>query len=212
MNTRLQVEHPVTEMITGLDLVKEQIMIAAGEPLRFEQEDVEFRGSAIECRIYAEDPERNFAPSLGTISSLRLPEGPGVRNDFAIYEGYTIPIYYDPLIGKLIVWGKDRHEAIRRTHAALSEFVLEGVRTTVGFHRWVMENEHFISGNYDTHFIKKHFQGIERADGSEFGLAIALAAAMKFEEDMKPRVAPGTGPPSSRWKTLARRSMLRGGP
>jgi acetyl-CoA carboxylase biotin carboxylase subunit len=210
MNTRLQVEHPVTEMITGLDLVKEQVMVAAGEPLSLTQEEVSFKGSAIECRIYAEDPERNFAPSLGTISALRLPEGPGVRNDFAIYEGYTIPIYYDPLIGKLIVWGVDRYEAIRRTYAALSEFVLEGVRTTIGFHKWVMENEHFISGDYDTHFIENHFRGVREGEEDEAELAIALAAAIKFEEDTKPRVAPAQGP-ASRWKLLGRRAMLRGG-
>ena len=211
MNTRLQVEHPVTEMITGRDLVKEQIMIASGRPLSFGQEDVSFTGSAIECRIYAEDPERNFAPSLGTISTLRLPEGPGVRNDFAIYEGYTIPIYYDPLIGKLVVWGRDRDEAIRRTHAALSEFVLDGVRTTIGFHKWVMENEHFISGNYDTHFIENHFRPSADVEEDETELAAALAAAMKFEEDMKPRVTATASGPVSRWKLLGRRAMLRGG-
>ena len=134
MNTRLQVEHPVTEMVTGIDIVKEQIRVAAGEKLSIRQEDVKQSGHAIECRVYAEDPERNFMPCPGVVTSLRVPGGPGVRDDSGMYEGFEIPIFYDPIISKLVAWGKDRTEAIARMKRALAEYVVTGVKTTIPFH------------------------------------------------------------------------------
>jgi acetyl-CoA carboxylase biotin carboxylase subunit len=155
MNTRIQVEHPVTELITGLDLVKEQIRIAAGEPLSLKQEDVKFNGWAIECRINAENPDRNFAPSPGTIDVYLPPGGIGVRVDSACYQGYKIPPFYDSMIAKLIVWGKDRQEAIARMRRALSEFVIHGVHTTIPFHLKLLKHPRFISGDVHIQFLEK---------------------------------------------------------
>ncbi len=154
MNTRIQVEHPVTEAVTGIDIIKEQIKLAAGLPLEYRQNQIKPSGHAIECRINAEDPER-FIPSPGTITFLSLPGGPGVRVDTAIYNGYVIPSHYDSLIAKLIVYGKDRSEAIMKMKSALEEFIIEGVNTTIPFHKRVMNNPDFISGNFHTNFIEK---------------------------------------------------------
>jgi len=159
MNTRLQVEHPVTEMTTGIDLVKEQIAIAEGHPLRFRQKDIPLRGHAIECRIYAEDCLAGFLPSTGRIKYLNPPDGPGIREDSGINEGGEISIYYDPMISKLIVWGADRKEAIRRMTRALMEYHLVGVKTTIPFCLAVMENPKFQSGDFDTHFVEQEFSG-----------------------------------------------------
>jgi acetyl-CoA carboxylase biotin carboxylase subunit len=161
MNTRIQVEHPVTEMVTGIDLIKEQIRTAAGEKIPFESEDVQIKHHASECRINAEDPERNFMPSPGKITNLILPGGPGVRVDTHVYPGYTIPSYYDSLMAKLIVAGRvgpggGREQVIRRMARALDEFVVEGVKTTIPFHRDVMANEAFRRGDVKTDFIEKH--------------------------------------------------------
>ncbi|MDD2431314.1 MAG: acetyl-CoA carboxylase biotin carboxylase subunit [Firmicutes bacterium] len=156
MNTRIQVEHPVTEMVTGLDLIKEQIKVAAGQPLSLQQEDVEIRGHAIECRINAEDLSKDFRPTPGPIQGFLLPGGTGIRVDTAVYAGYDIPPYYDSLFAKLIVWGNDREEAICRMRRALDEFIVEGISTTIPFHKKVLENEHFIKGDIDTAFIAKH--------------------------------------------------------
>lgn len=155
MNTRIQVEHPVTELITGIDLIKAQIHVAAGEELTISQEDLQFRGAAIECRINAEDPERNFMPSPGTVTNYIVPGGPGVRLDSAVYPGYTIPPYYDSMIGKLIVWAADRDEAIARMKRALGEFVIEGVQTTIPFHHLVLDNPYFRRGEVYTNFIQR---------------------------------------------------------
>jgi acetyl-CoA carboxylase biotin carboxylase subunit len=155
MNTRLQVEHPVTEMVTGIDLVKEQIRIAAGYPLSFSQDDVVIRGCAIECRINAEDPQKGFRPSPGRITDFLAPGGFGVRFDSALYPGYTIPPYYDSLIGKLVVWGEDRTEAIGRMRRALSELVVKGVETTVPFHLTVLDNAFYRKGEVYTNFIQR---------------------------------------------------------
>ncbi len=155
MNTRIQVEHPVTEMTTGIDLVKEQILIAMGEKLDFKQGDVRWEGHSIECRINAEDPARKFAPCPGTVTQLILPGGPGVRVDTHIYPGYTIPPTYDSLIGKLIVKGRDRREAIFRMERALGEFVIEGIKTTIPFHQRVMHNETYQRGEATTAFIEQ---------------------------------------------------------
>lgn len=155
MNTRIQVEHPVTEMVTGRDLVKEQIRIAAGEPLGFRQADIRIEGWAIECRINAEDPARNFTPCPGKITAYLPPGGPGVRVDSAVYPGYVIPPYYDSLIAKLITWGRNREEAIARMERALEEFVIEGVPTTIPFHRRVLQNAFFRRGEVYTNFVQR---------------------------------------------------------
>ncbi|AGE22984.1 MULTISPECIES: acetyl-CoA carboxylase biotin carboxylase subunit [Geobacillus] len=154
MNTRIQVEHPVTELITGIDLVKEQIRIAAGEKLSITQEDVTFNGWAIECRINAENPAKNFMPSPGKIAMYLPPGGPGVRVDSAAYPGYTIPPYYDSMIAKLIVHAPTRAEAIARMRRALSEFIIEGIHTTIPFHIKLMEHEKFQSGEFNTKFLE----------------------------------------------------------
>jgi acetyl-CoA carboxylase biotin carboxylase subunit len=148
------VEHPVTEAVTGIDIVKEQIKLAAGLPLEYRQNQIRPFGHAIECRINAEDPER-FIPSPGKITFLSLPGGPGVRVDAAIYDGYVIPSHYDSLIAKLIVHGKDRSEAIMKMKRALNEFIIEGVKTTIPFHKRVVNNPDFISGNFNTTFVEK---------------------------------------------------------
>ena len=155
MNTRIQVEHPVTEAVTGLDLVKEQIRIAAGERLPISQRDVEFRGHAIECRINAEDPRHDFRPSAGLISRFQPPGGPGVRVDTHCFSGYTIPPYYDSLIAKVIAWGRDRDEAITRMHRALAEFEIAGIRTTIPFHLKVLDNAFFRRGEVYTNFVQR---------------------------------------------------------
>ena len=155
MNTRIQVEHPITEQVTGIDLVKQQLLIAQGEHLSIKQEDVKITGHAIECRINAENPEQSFRPSPGTIRSLFIPGGFGVRVDTAVYQGYEIPPYYDSMIGKLIVHGKDRQEAIAKMTWALSEFIVEGVNTNVDFQLKLIRRPEFIEGNYDNAFLNR---------------------------------------------------------
>lgn len=157
MNTRLQVEHPVTEMITGVDLVKEQIRVARGEKLSFTQESLKINGHAVEIRVYAEDPLNNFLPDIGRLNTYRIPKGTGVRVDDGFEEGMDIPIYYDPMIAKLITHGKDRKEAIDRMLRAIQEYRISGVETTLDFCAFVLKHDAFISGNFDTHFIKQYF-------------------------------------------------------
>ncbi|MGA9175593.1 MAG: acetyl-CoA carboxylase biotin carboxylase subunit [Thermoactinomyces sp.] len=161
MNTRIQVEHPVTEMITGFDLIKEQIRIAAGYPLSMKQEDVQINGWAIECRINAENPAKNFMPSPGNVESYFPPGGYGVRVDSAVYQGFEISPFYDSMVAKLIVWGKDREEAIQRMKRALDEFIVEGIITTIPFHRKLMDHEVFVSGNFNTKFLETYQINIE---------------------------------------------------
>jgi acetyl-CoA carboxylase biotin carboxylase subunit len=155
MNTRIQVEHPVTEMVYGRDLVKDQIRVAAGEPIGYQQDEIKIHGHAIESRINAEDWQRNFMPSPGVIEDLHLPGGPGIRVDTHIYSRYRIPPFYDSLVAKLIAFGKDRTEAIGRLRRSLDEFVIEGIKTTVPFHIKLIEQEDFISGNFDTGFLER---------------------------------------------------------
>lgn len=155
VNARVQVEHPVTEMVTGIDIVKEQIRIASGLPLSFGQEDVRMDGSAIECRINAEDPLNGFAPTPGKIKGYHPPGGIGVRVDSGVYSSYTIPPFYDPLISKLIVWGRDRNEAISRMKRALYEYTIIGVKSNIPFHQAVMGNERFVRGELGTHFVER---------------------------------------------------------
>lgn len=159
MNTRIQVEHPVTELVTGLDLVKEQIRLASGEPLGLTQEDIQIRGWAIECRINAEDPDKNFMPSPGTINIYHVPGGPGVRVDSAVYQGYDVSRYYDSMVGKLIVWGATRQEAIARMQRALGEFVISGIATTIPFQLKVLENAFYRRGEVYTNFIQRRILG-----------------------------------------------------
>lgn len=157
MNTRVQVEHPVTEMVTGVDIIKEQIKIASGETLQYKQEDIKFEGHSMEVRINAENPDKNFMPSPGKITGLHIPGGNGVRVDTAIYSGYTVPPTYDSMLAKLIVHGKDREESIAKMKSAVAEFVIEGITTNIDFLLKILENENFKTNNYDTSFIKKEF-------------------------------------------------------
>ncbi|HOJ76500.1 MAG TPA: acetyl-CoA carboxylase biotin carboxylase subunit [Bacillota bacterium] len=167
MNTRIQVEHPVTEMVTGVDLIKEQIKIAAGLKLKLKQSNIEVRGHSIECRINAEDPEKNFMPSPGQISLYHIPSGPGVRVDSSAYQGYAIPPHYDSMIAKLIVWDENREAAIARMLRALDEFEIEGVKTTIPFHKIVLNNQYFRAGDVYTNFIETRIfppEGISESD------------------------------------------------
>lgn len=157
MNTRLQVEHPVTEYITGLDLVREQINIARGEHLPYQQEDLSIHGHAIELRVYAEDPTNNFLPDIGNLSTYKLPSGPGIRVDNGFAEGMDIPIYYDPMLSKLITYGQTREQAIERMIKAIDDYAITGVATTLPFGKYVMQHEAFRSGHFDTHFVQNHF-------------------------------------------------------
>lgn len=177
MNTRLQVEHPVTELVTGIDLVREQIRVAWGEKLSFSQEEVELKGHAIECRVYAEDPENNFLPSPGKIMRLRVPQGNGVRDDGGIYEGSEISIYYDPMISKLAVYGKDREEAIGRLRRALQEYEVGGIKTTLPFFREIVEDEEFIEGKLDTGFISRWKERRKTIEISEAEKDLAIIAS-----------------------------------
>ena len=158
MNTRIQVEHPVTEMVTGLDLIKEQIRIASGEKMKYRQRDINFNGHSLEARINAENPYKNFMPSPGTIEELHLPGGNGIRVDTAVYSGYKVPQNYDSMIAKVIVHGKDRNESIAKMKSALSEFVISGIETNIDFLLKILDNEKFVNNEYDTSFIEKEFE------------------------------------------------------
>ena len=180
VNARVQVEHPVTELVTGVDIVKTQLAIAAGEKLPFAQKDLGQRGHAVECRIYAEDPAANFLPSAGKILFLREPRGPGVRLDGGIYDGYEVPVHYDPILAKLITWGADRDEARRRMAEALREYVIVGIGTTVPFLRDVIDHPAYAAGETNTGFIADHFAEW-REEVPEGMLEVALAAAAAAE-------------------------------
>ena len=183
MNTRLQVEHPVTELITGLDLVKEQIRVAEGHPLSFKQEDLTIYGHALELRVCAEDPSNNFLPDIGTLTTYRVPQGPGIRVDDCMEEGMEIPIYYDNMIAKLIVWADTRENAIEKMKRAISEYRIAGVANTLSFGNWVMDNEHFRKGNFDTKFIDNYFKPEYLMPSTDDNLekALAIAASYLFE-------------------------------
>lgn len=181
MNTRLQVEHPVTEMITGLDLVKEQIKVAMGEPLSFTQDDLKINGHAIELRVCAEDPANNFLPDIGTLVRYKLPEGVGVRVDNSYEQGMEIPIYYDPMISKLVTYGQTRAEAIERMIRAIRDYEISGIETTLPFGTFAMQHPAFVNGNFDTHFISNYFTPDKLATQTEDKIA-ALAAYMFASE------------------------------
>ncbi len=211
MNTRLQVEHPITEVVLGIDLVKEQLRVAAGEKLSWRQEDVQMRGAAIECRIYAEDPANNFFPCPGVIVRLQAARGPGVRTDSGVYEGWKVPIEYDPLLAKLVVWGSDRGEAIARLRRALDEYEVFGIQTTIPFFRRVLDHADFIAGRIDTGFIDRALADgiLNDNDPSPEEVRVALLAAAL---DAAAQSANGSGPPqavrSSPWKTAGREALL----
>jgi pyruvate carboxylase subunit A len=184
MNTRLQVEHPITEVVTGISIVKEQLRIASGEELMDKQEEVEQRGWAIECRINAEDPLNNFTPSPGKLRRYRSPGGPGVRVDSGVHTGYTITPFYDSLISKLTVWGRDRNEAIARMKRALYEYIIVGVTTNIPFHKAVMNNEYFRRGELTTHFIEDHniIAEVEKIVEAEKEKGATLASALGADD------------------------------
>jgi acetyl-CoA carboxylase biotin carboxylase subunit len=180
MNTRLQVEHPVTEQITGLDLVKEQIKIARGEKLSFTQDDLKINGHAIEIRVYAEDPSTNFLPDIGKLSTYKIPQGLGVRVDDGYEEGMDIPIYYDPMISKLITFGENRQQAITRMLRAIDDYKIVGPKTTLSFCKFALQHEAFVSGNFDTHFVKKYFspEKLNETNKDEEKIAALIAATL----------------------------------
>jgi acetyl-CoA carboxylase, biotin carboxylase subunit len=180
MNTRLQVEHPVTEMITGIDLVKEQINVACGNKLSFKQEELKIIGHAIEIRVCAEDPANDFLPDIGKLITYSPPKGPGVRVDDGMEEGMEIPIYYDPMIAKLVAYGSTRTESIQRMIRAIDEYTIVGVQTTLEFCRFVMEHPAFVSGKFDTHFVSKHFKPemLKREQDNEEQQMIAAISAI----------------------------------
>jgi acetyl-CoA carboxylase, biotin carboxylase subunit len=186
LNARLQVEHPVTEMVTGVDIVKAQIRIAEGEKLSLTQRDVQPIGASLVCRIYAEDPEANFLPSTGRIERLQMPSGPGIRVDLGIYQGYTVSIDYDPIIAKVIAWGRNRQEAILRMDRALREFVIKGIKTTLPFHRWLVNHPSFIKGDFDTTFVDQEYLRKRREQKDAFWETACLAAAIRtYQKDHK---------------------------
>ena len=204
MNTRLQVEHPVTELVTGIDLVEWQLRIAAGERLTIRQQDVTWRGSAIECRVYAEDPEQNYMPSPGKIEHLREPSGPGIRLDSGVYEGWTVPMEYDPLLAKLCAWAYTREDAAQRLDRALAEYSLTGVRTNLSLFRDILVDPEFLAGRLSTGFLDEFFaRRGERPQCMEAEAAAALVLA-----SLLPLASAG-GPTASRWLSDGRAEVLR---
>jgi len=209
VNARLQVEHPVTELVTGVDLVRQQILVAAGEKLAFRQDDLKQRGHALECRIYAEDPVHNFLPSSGKILFLKEPKGPGVRHDCGIYGGWDVPIYYDPILAKLIVWAENREAACRRMECALDEYVILGIQTTIAFLKDVIGHPEFRAGRTNTGFIKKYFDGWggPAKDGASLQLALAAAAFDEMRQAAgisKKAHGPSRKETSSPWQTVGK--------
>ncbi|MCX6235492.1 MAG: acetyl-CoA carboxylase biotin carboxylase subunit [Bacteroidetes bacterium] len=211
MNTRLQVEHPITERVVGVDLVKEQIRIANGEPLALKQDKLQQFGHAIECRIYAEDPDNGFMPSPGVVKHITEPLGLDVRNDSYMYEGYEIPLYYDPLISKLIVWGRTRDEAINRMKRALYSYKISGVKTTIKFLMKILDIPAFRQGVYNTHFIEDHKKEImetERCDALCEDVAI-IATYMDYISNLNKNSANRMAPVRSNWKEFGRRKGIQ---
>ena len=208
MNTRLQVEHPVTELITGVDLVKEQIFIASGRKLKWRQKDIQQKGHAMELRICAEDP-RTFLPSPGRIRRCRIPQGPFVRVDGYCYTGYKVPVHYDPMIAKLISWGKDREDCINKLQRALSEFSLTGIKTNILLHRNILNHPLFLNGTYTNHFVEENLSGPGRKKLMSFvdeKVFLITAAIQAFRRQKKPT---GHPPPGSRWKNQSRMENVR---
>ncbi|HEV2662305.1 MAG TPA: acetyl-CoA carboxylase biotin carboxylase subunit, partial [Ktedonobacteraceae bacterium] len=231
VNARVQVEHPVTEWCTSVDIVQEQFRIAAGLLLSFTQEQIEMRGSAIECRISAEDPENRFLPATGIVQALQEPSGPGVRVDSSLYPGLQVPLFYDPLLSKLIVWGRNREQAIARMRRAIDEYQILGVRTTLPFARWLMDHPRFIAADFSTDFIAEEWDTRQKAaeivpvesagelqNGQHAGLAQTQVAAIvggllmheQLAEDKQRRHPAATsGEEGSRWREVSRKEVLR---
>jgi acetyl-CoA carboxylase biotin carboxylase subunit len=211
MNTRLQVEHPITEQVVGVDLVREQIHIANGEKLRYRQQDLSQHGHAIEVRVYAEDPDNNFMPSPGKIQHINLPLGLGIRHDGYVYDGYEIPIYYDPMISKLVAWGNNREEAIQRMKRALEVYSISGVKTSIPFLLWIMNVPDFQKGSYTTHFIQNHTDELkkpEEVDEEKDDLAAIVAMVHHAKSLSKATSASsGTGQQSA-WKQFGRKQAV----
>ena len=207
MNTRLQVEHPVTEMVTGIDIVKEQLRIARGRPLSYAQDEVQFNGHAIECRVNAEDPYNNFMPSTGRITHSLLPTGPGVRVDTGVYPGFEITPFYDPMIAKLIVWGETRAQAILRMRRALEEYRIVGVRTNIPFHQTMMDSHRFMGGQYDTRFVEERFSMEDaeenRQDFSEVA-AILATLVEHHETEVSSQFVQRNKRDASNWRWVSR--------
>jgi acetyl-CoA carboxylase biotin carboxylase subunit len=199
MNARLQVEHPVTELVTGVDLVRRQLRIAAGEPLDLEQADVAWRGWAIECRINAEDPFAGWLPSPGRITAWRPPAGPWVRDDSGVYPGFTVPRFYDTLLAKLIVWGEDRPAALARLARALAEYRVAGVRTTIPVLRRVIEHEEFRAGRLSTAFLDRWLSTLAASDARHRTIAVMAAVLDRYEAQRRPAV-PAPGPAPAAWR------------
>ncbi|HLJ35543.1 MAG TPA: acetyl-CoA carboxylase biotin carboxylase subunit [Ktedonobacteraceae bacterium] len=223
VNARIQVEHPVTELVTGIDLVQEQFRVAAGLPLSFTQEQITVRGAAIESRISAEDPENRFLPATGTVQALQEPSGPGVRVDSGLYAGMQVPLFYDPLLSKLIVWGNNRQQAIARMRRALSEYTITGVRTTLPFARWLMEQPRYIEGDLSTDFIAEEWDtrdvtaqfiapsSVEPTPAQVAALVGSLLAHEQMEaEKLRRKPLSDTNESNgSRWRDVARKEGLR---
>jgi len=217
MNTRLQVEHPVTELITGLDLVHLQIRIAAGEKLPFTQDDIKIRGHAIECRIYAEDPDNNYFPSPGKITLLLLPSGPGIRRDSGMYEGWNVPIDYDPLLAKLIGYGTDREQAIARLTRALDEYFIGGIKTNLSLFRRILRDPDFHAAKLDTGFLDRMLKTPEDRTVESGAAEVAAIAAGMFAVLAETATGAGSSPKAngtagaaqSKWKDASRREALR---
>lgn len=208
VNTRLQVEHPVTEEVTGVDLVAEQLRIAAGLPLTITQDSIRTRGWSIECRINCEDPDSGFRPSVGKVQRLRLPAGPGVRVDTHLYEGYQVPNDFDSMLAKLIITGPDRNSTIRRALAALEEFELAGFASSLPFHRWLLSHPRFQSGDISTHFLEEEFEGLPSGDVSPDDL-LTLAAVLKHSARGDVRRNGSTTGNSSNWEQASRLSAVK---
>jgi acetyl-CoA carboxylase biotin carboxylase subunit len=215
MNTRLQVEHPVTELVTGLDLVRWQLLVAQGQPLPLRQEEVRFSGHAVEARVYAEDPARNFMPAPGRIEYFRQPGGPGVRNDSGVYAGFTVPLFYDPMISKLAAWHATREGAIDRLRRALGEYVVKGITTNISYLKRVLELPDFRAGDYDTSLLARHHELlVAPGDGKleEIALFAAAIHQLRLDEARAHRTAAGAkSGTDSGWKMLGRAGALRRG-
>jgi acetyl/propionyl-CoA carboxylase alpha subunit len=217
MNTRLQVEHPITEMVSGVDIVKEQISIAAGRKLRYQQQDLSPKGWSIECRITAEDPFNNFLPSAGQVTYLKEPTGPGVRVESALYRGCEISLYYDPMVAKLVVHGESRAEAILRMKRALAEYRIGGIKTSIPFHQHIMDSTEFIWGTFDTGFLNRRSLRKQEQAHEESERVAAVAAAMMAHKEKReaavmvgPEAVNGNGSSVSLWKSVGRLRATRG--
>jgi acetyl/propionyl-CoA carboxylase alpha subunit len=204
MNTRLQVEHPVTELVTGVDIVQEQLRIARGRRLSLAQEDVTMKGWAIECRVNAEDPYNNYMPSTGMITTSQLPTGPGVRVDTGVFPGFHITPFYDPMISKLICYGNTRAEAVLRMRRALEEYRITGVKTNIPFHQRMMESHRFLSGSFDTEFVENRFSLTDREPPHVLEAAILATLAYHEQSQRAAQIVRAGSRETSQWKWYGR--------